>query len=309
MKSQPIADTNLTTSCLAYGCMRIAGTWNPADITASRKERAHQALIAAYEAGYTLFDHADIYCRGACESLHGEVLASVPSMRAEILIATKCGVRFKDDPPGSVGKYDFSYDHILRSCEGSLKRLGIETIDIYQLHRPDVLMDPSEVARAFEKLHSDGKVRYFGVSNFTPSYVETLQQALPQKLIVNQVEISLLHRDPFFDGTLDQCIRETMTPLSWSPLAGGWISDNTPPSEDPAKQHLLEELDAVAAIYGFDRATVGLAWLLKHPSGIVPIVGSSDPAKIKWATQAAEVEMSREDWYRLLVAAQGHPMA
>lgn len=289
--------------------MRIAGTWNPAEITASQKDRAHEALLAAYEAGYTLFDHADIYCRGACESLHGELMAKVPSMRSEILIATKCGVRFKNDPAGTVGRYDFSFGHIVAACEGSLKRLGIETIDIYQLHRPDVLMDPEEVARAFEKLRQDGKVRYFGVSNFTPSYVATLQQALPEPLVVNQVEISLVHREPFFDGTLDQCLRDKLTPLAWSPLAGGWLSDTTQPAEDSVKQALLDELDAVAAIYGFDRATLALAWLLKHPSGIVPIVGSADPAKIKWATQAAEVELSREDWYRLLVAAQGHAMA
>lgn len=288
--------------------MRIAGTWNPAEITADRREEAHKALLAAYEAGYTLFDHADIYCRGGCESLHGELMREVPSMRGEIVIATKCGVRFKDDPPGSVGKYDFSYDHILRACEGSLQRLGIETIDIYQLHRPDVLMDPEEVAHAFEKLHSDGKVRYFGVSNFSPSYVETLQRALPGKLVVNQVEISLLQRDCFFDGTLDQCLRENILPLSWSPLAGGRLSDSVE-TDDPSLLALFEEMDAVAAIYGFDRATLALAWLLKHPSNIVPIVGSRDPAKIKWATQAVEVELSREDWYRLLVAAQGHAMA
>jgi predicted oxidoreductase len=288
--------------------MRIAGTWNPAEITADRREQAYQALLAAYESGYTLFDHADIYCRGGCESLHGELMKQVPSMRDEIVIATKCGVRFKDDPAGSVGKYDFSYEHIVGACERSLARLGIETIDIYQLHRPDVLMDPGEVARAFEKLHSDGKVRFFGVSNFTPSYVSTLQQALPFKLVVNQVEISLLHRDCFFDGTLDQCLREQVMPLSWSPLAGGRLSDISE-TDDEKLLALFDEMDAVAAIYGFDRSTLALAWLLKHPSGIVPIVGSRDPAKIKWATQAAEVELSREDWYRLLVAAQGHPMA
>jgi predicted oxidoreductase len=308
MKTQRIADTDLTSTRLAYGCMRIAGTWNPAEMTPEKQENAHNCLIVAYEAGYRLFDHADIYARGMSESLHGEVLSKIPSMRRDIVIATKCGVRFKDDPPGSVGKYDFSYDHILKSCDGSLKRLGIETIDIYQLHRPDVLMDPEEVCRAFEKLHGDGKVRYFGVSNFTPSYVDTLQKALPFKLVVNQVEISLTHRDCFFDGTLDQCIRENITPLSWSPLGGGWISGATV-SDDKVKAHLLEEMDAVAAIYSLDRATLALAWLLKHPSRIIPIVGSANPVRIKASTKADAVEISREDWYRLLVAAQGHPMA
>jgi predicted oxidoreductase len=282
--------------------MRIAGTWNPADITEERRESAHECLIAAYEAGYTLFDHADIYCRGACETLHGEVLRTVPSMRKDIIIATKCGVRFKDDPDGAVGRYDFSYDHIVKSCEGSLQRLGIETIDIYQLHRPDVLMDPAEVSRAFEKLHSDGKVRYFGVSNFTSSYVDTLQRALSFKLVVNQVEINLLHREPLFDGTLDQCLRESITPLSWSPLGGGALVSGS-------DAVLLAEIDAVGTAYGLDRAGVALAWLLKHPSHIIPIVGSADPARIREAVKAETVDISREDWYCLLVAAQGHPMA
>jgi predicted oxidoreductase len=308
VQSQRIADTDLSTTRLAYGCMRISGTWNPKDFTDGHREHGEAALVAAYEAGYTLFDHADIYGRGLCETIHGGLLKKTPSLRDAIVIATKCGVRFKDDPVGTVGRYDFSYEHIVRSCEASLRRLEVETIDIYQLHRPDVLMDPAQVAQAFSELHAAGKVRHFGVSNFTPSYVETLQKALPFKLIVNQVEISLAHRDCFFDGTLDQCMRETMTPLAWSPLGGGWLSDTTE-SEDEKRQNLLEEMDAVAAIYGFDRSTLALAWLLKHPSGIVPIVGSTDPARIKWATQAVEVEITREDWYRLLVAAQGHGMA
>jgi predicted oxidoreductase len=220
MKTQPIGDTELTSTRLAYGCMRISGTWNPKEFTDAHRERGEAALIAAYEAGYSLFDHADIYGRGLCETIHGGVLAKVPSMRNQILIATKCGVRFKDDPAGTVGRYDFSHEHIVRSCNGSLERLGTETIDIYQLHRPDVLMNPEEVAKAFTELHSSGKVRYFGVSNFTPSFVDTLQKALPFKLIVNQVEISLARRECFFDGTLDQCLREHITPLAWSPLGG-----------------------------------------------------------------------------------------
>lgn len=308
MKTQRIADTEFSAGRLAYGCMRIAATWNPSEITAERREAAHRSVIAAYEAGYTLFDHADIYCHGECESLHGEVLKQIPEMRDRILIATKCGVRFKGDPPGTVGRYDFSFDHIVRACEGSLTRLGIESIDIYQLHRPDLLMQPEEVARAFDLLKAQGKVRYFGVSNFTPSFVDTLQRFLPFKLVVNQVELSLSHREPLFDGTLDQCIRERMTPLAWAPLGGGWLSESTTDA-DPERAALLQELDAVAANYGFDRSTMALAWLLKHPSGVIPIIGSTDPARIQWATQAAEVEISREDWYRLLVAAQGHAMA
>ncbi len=304
MKTQRIGDSDLTGTRLSYGCMRIAGTWNPAEITEERRLNAHDCVIAAYEAGYTLFDHADIYCRGGCESLHGEVLAKIPSMRSEILIATKCGIRFKDDTAGSVNKYDFSYDHIIRSCEGSLKRLGIETIDIYQLHRPDVLMNSEEVARAFQRLHHEGKVRYFGVSNFFPSQLEVLQAALPHQLVVNQVEISLLKREPFFDGTLDQCLQKRITPLSWGPLAGGRLGN----ADDEAWKRLEPVVTEIAKAHGVGMAEVAIAWLLKHPSEIMPIVGSANPDRIRSLVRADYIELTREQWYALLVAAQGFPM-
>lgn len=307
MRTQPIGTSDLTTTRLAYGCMRIAGTWNPDEITPARREAAHEAVIAAYEAGYTLFDHADIYCRGGCETLHGEVLKKHAAMRNEIVIATKCGIQFRDEPPGTVGRYNFSYEHIIESCDKSLQRLGIETIDIYQLHRPDLLMNPEEVAKAFVELHSRGKVRYFGVSNFSPSFVELLQDALDVPLIVNQIEVHLGYLDPFFDGTLDQCLKADITPLSWSPLGGGWLGGHGAP-EDPKKAELLLSMDEMAHRYGTDRAGLALAWLLKHPSKIVPIVGSANPDRIRQAVKAEAIDLTREDWYRLLVAARGKPM-
>ncbi len=307
MQTQPIGTSDLFTSRLAYGCMRIAGTWNPAEITPARRAAAHKAVITAYEAGYTLFDHADIYCSGGCETLHGEVLKDIPTMRDDIVIATKCGIQFKDEPPGTVARYNFSYEHIIKSCDASLKRLQIETIDIYQLHRPDLLMDPDEVAQAFEALHGAGKVRYFGVSNFSASFVELLQNSLDLPLIVNQIEVHLGRLDPFFDGTLDQCLAADITPLSWSPLGGGWLGNKETPT-DPVKAGLVEMMDQVAREYNTDRAGIALAWLLKHPSGIVPIVGSANPDRIKQAVDAEEIELSREDWYRLITAARGKPM-
>ncbi|RYG29081.1 aldo/keto reductase, partial [bacterium] len=214
---------------LSYGAMRIAGSWDPQNVD---REGAFAALHAAYDAGYTLFDHADIYARGACETLHGEFLRENPSLRDQTIIATKCGIRFGDEAAGVVGRYDFSPEWILQSCDGSLARLGIETIDLYQLHRPDLLMDPELVAEAFETLHKAGKVRAFGVSNFLPSTVDLLQEFLPSTLLVNQIEVHLGRLDPFFDGTLDQCLRTGMTPLAWSPLGGGWIGaaiEDAPP--------------------------------------------------------------------------------
>jgi len=308
MKTQPIGKTDLTTTRLSYGCMRIAGTWNPDDVTPERWQKGEEAVIAAYEAGYTLFDHADIYCSGRCEEIFGSVLKKVSGMRERVVIATKCGIRFPGDPnPDSPHRYDFSGKHIVESCNQSLQRLGVETIDVYQLHRPDLLMDPEEVAQAFSTLHAQGKVRHFGVSNFMPSFVSLLQSRLPFPIAVNQVEIHLGRLDPFTDGTLDQCIQEEITPLSWSPLGGGWLGDGGT-SREGAGQNLLRVLDDAAQKYEVSRTAIALAWLLKHPSGIVPIVGSANPDRIKSAVRADEIELDREDWYRILVAARGKPL-
>jgi predicted oxidoreductase len=182
--------------------------------------------------------------------------------------------------------------------------LGVETIDIYQLHRPDLLMDPEEVAEAFDILHKAGKVRYFGVSNFMPSFVTALQKALPYRLVVNQVEIHLGRLDCFYDGTLDQCLTDGLTPLAWSPLGGGFLGTGGT-SDQPLRQKLLAMLDEVAAKYSVSRTVIALAWLLKHPSKIIPIVGSTKPANIRDAAIADSVDLHREDWYRLLVAARG----
>lgn len=304
MRTQALGPGGPEVTRLSYGCMRIAGSWDPANVD---REGAFAAFRAAYDAGYTLFDHADIYARGACESLHGEFLRETPSLRDETVIATKCGIRFGGDPEGTVGRYDFSAQWIESSCEGSLRRLGVETIELYQLHRPDLLMDPHEVAEAFYRLKTAGKVQNFGVSNFLPSTVELLQEFLPDVLLVNQIEVHLGRLDPFFDGTLDQCLRTGMTPLAWSPLGGGWIGS---PIEDapPERRGLLTALDETAAAHGVGRAEIALAWLMKHPSGIIPIVGSRDPGRIAAMARADEVALSREEWYALLVAARGQAM-
>lgn len=293
--------------------MRIAGTWNPAEVDEARRVKGKQALLAAYEAGYTLFDHADIYCRGACESIHGELLRENPSLKDQTLIATKCGIRFPGEPnPDSPHRYDFSAEHIIDSCHASLKRLGVDTIDLYQLHRPDLLMNPHEIAEAFTRLSEQGAVRFFGVSNFSPSFVSALQSALYTPLVVNQVEVHLGRLDCFYDGTLDQCLERQMTPLAWSPLGGGWLGQGGSVNPDHPQAELrialLDTMDAIASNYGVSRTVLSLAWLMKHPSGIIPIVGSTNPAHIRDAIGADEVDLSREDWYRILVAARGKPL-
>lgn len=308
MQTQSIGRSDLKATTLAYGCMRIAGTWNPAEITPAKEAAGKAAVIAAFENGYKLFDHADIYCRGECERIFGQVLREVPELKRVALIATKCGVRFPGEPlPDSPHRYDFSYEHIVASCEASLDRLGVECVDLYQLHRPDYLMNPEEVARAFDHLFAQGKVKWFGVSNFAPSKLAALQASLSRPLIVNQVEVHLGRLDCLHDGTLDQCLERGITPLAWSPLGGGSLGDGAAPGGE--HQKLLETMDAIARAHEVSRTIVALGWLLKHPSRIIPIVGSVRPDKIREATRVWDFELAREDWYRLLAAAQGHGLA
>jgi predicted oxidoreductase len=313
MKLVPIGRTQLEASRLAYGCWRIAGSWDPAAVTPDSEAAGRRAILTAYESGYTLFDHADIYCGGRAETLFGQVLRDVPGMRNRILIATKCGIRLPGDPtPDAPHRYDFSADHIVRSCEASLKRLGVDTIDLYQLHRPDLLADPEEITTAFMKLRYAGKVREFGVSNFRPSLVDVLLKTCPMRIHVNQVEISLARLDALTDGTLDQCIAEQITPMAWSPLAGGLLGDGArqllPSQQRYQMAPVLTVLDAIARQWGASRGTVALAWLLKHPAGIIPIVGSTQPERIQTAARAASLDLSRDEWYQLLNAARGEPL-
>lgn len=313
MQSIPLGVSSLKSSRLAYGCWRVAGTWNPEEVTSESRAAGRQAMAAAYEAGYTLFDNADIYCRGEAERLLGQVLKDIPGMRDRVLIATKCGIRPAGSPnPDSPQRYDFSAEYIVACCEQSLQRLGIETIDVYMLHRPDYLADPEEVARAFSQLQAAGKVRYFGVSNFRPSLLTALQTACPMPLVVHQVEISLAKLDAFTDGTLDQCLIEKITPMAWSPLAGGLIGGKAsrllPFQEVYRPEKFLPAVDAIASARGASRIAVALAWLLKHPSKIQPIVGSVNPDRIREAAKADELELTREEWYSLLLAARGEPL-
>jgi predicted oxidoreductase len=310
MRTIPLGTSTLKSSRLAYGCWRLAGTWNPAEVKPDAESNGIKAVFAAYEAGYTLFDNADIYCHGVAETIFGAALKQAPGMRENILIATKCGIRYAGEPRAeSPHRYDFSEQHIIQSCEWSLQRMGVETIDLYQLHRPDYLANPVEVAAAFTKLKDAGKVRYFGVSNFRPTLVTALKTACPMPLIVHQVEISLAKIDCFTDGTLDQCLLDKMTPLAWSPLARGALLDPgkaaTAHQDEQRLARIVAAVDIVAKARGSSRAAVALAWLLKHPSGIIPIVGSTNPVNIREAARAAEVELTREEWYSLLNASRG----
>ena len=284
MNTIQIGTSSLAGSRLAYGCWRIAGR-NPAELTPAEEAAGRRAVTTAYEAGYTLFDHADIYGQGVAESLFGQVLKQVAGMREQIIIATKCGVCPKGTPdPGLPARWDFSADHIVAACEGSLKRMAIETIDLLMLHRPDYLADPEEIARAFAELKSAGKVRFFGLSNFRPSLVTLIQATCGFPLVASGRNQSCeprrlygWHFGPVPTGSHDALCLESVGARPSRrrrdiPSARAGESYRTAP--------IVAELDKIAKTHGTSRTAIALAWLLKHPSKIVPIIGSTKPEQI-----------------------------
>lgn len=304
MKTVTLGQSNLKTTRLIYGCMRVFGTWNRDEMTADRRREALAAIEAAVEAGYNHFDHADIYGHGECETVFGEFLAGNAGLREKIIITTKCGIRWAGDGgEHAPHRYDFSTDWITHSCEASLKRLGIDTIDVYLLHRPDVLMDPDEIAGVFDRLRAAGKVRHFGVSNFTSSQTALLQSRLSEPLVCNQIEVHPLRLSPLEDGTIDDLYRMQITPTSWAPVAGGRLFGA--PSDDPKRSQLVNVLDEEAHAHNVSRTSILMAWLLRHPSVILPIYGSRQPDRIRDAVAGDTVELSRESWYRIYLAARG----
>ena len=289
--------TSLRAFPLAYGCWRFAGT----DVRSGREK-----IEAAREIGVNLFDHADIYGGdGAAEDLFGRVLAEVPSLRGSILIATKCGI-VRGIP------YDSSGEHIRRACEASLRRLRVDVIDLYQIHRPDLLAHPHEIAAAFAQLRREGKIREMGVSNYTPAQFEALQAAVPFPIATHQPEFSAWCLDPLRDGVLDQCLRSIVTPLAWSPLARGLLGKAI---EDARQERggerlaaLLACLDEIAAREAVSRGAVALAFLLAHPAGVIPLLGTQQLERIRAGAEAFRVRLDRQDWYRIVVASQGEAL-
>jgi predicted oxidoreductase len=317
MNTQLLGPTDLPVTRLCYGAMRIAASWDKAKVDAAAIEHGIHCLETAVEAGYAFIDHADIYGSTMCETIHGLALDRHPDWREKLVVATKCGIRFEDEPPGTPHRYDFSGEHIRRSLDQSLQRLKLERIDLYQLHRPDWLADPDEIAAALIDIRKAGKVRYFGVSNFRPSLVSALQSVIPFPLVSNQVEIHLLHLNAFGDGTLDQCLEKKMTPLAWSPLAGGRLAaaldEQAPlPKDEPtfaAVHRLRPVLADIAQAYGVSPLAVLLAWSMRHPSKIIPICGSTRSEAIQASVQADTITLDRESWYRILLAVRGKKLA
>jgi predicted oxidoreductase len=302
MKQIKIAERN--SSRLIYGCMRIAG-----DNSLQDRSKGKLAIKAAFDAGYNHFDHADIYGGGECESLFGEILNDSPNLRDDIILTSKAGIRVGDLPSAGDPKcYDFSHDYLTNSVEGSLKRLKTDNLDLFLLHRPDYLFSAEDVAETFMQLKASGKVRHFGVSNFSPSQIALLQSALNEPLLVNQIEINIHNINSLTDGTLDQCQQFGITPIAWCPLGGvvypAW--GNTFSAADELR--IKRELVIQAKKYDCLPWQLILAWLLKHPANICPIIGSTTPERIIAAKQSLALNYSHEDWYRLLEARNGQEL-
>ncbi|OQA46157.1 MAG: Oxidoreductase YdhF [Chloroflexi bacterium ADurb.Bin325] len=318
MKIYRIPGTDLTVSRLAYGCMRLGGSWGPEPITPEQMQAGHRALEAALDAGINFFDHADIYGRGKSELVFGELLHGNPGLRERIVIQSKCGIRFPDDPqPGAPVRYDFSYDHIVRAVEGSLRRLQTDYLDILLLHRPDALVEPEEVARAFDDLQAAGKVRHFGVSNHTAGQIALLSKYLRQAIVANQMQLSLVHHFLISEGlvaniasdatvlalgTLDYCRQHDIQIQAWGPVANGRLFK---PEVEEALRPVADLVARLADEKGVSPDALMLAWLLRHPSGIHPIIGTTRPDRIAASAPAVDVELTREEWYALLAAARG----
>jgi len=298
MKFISVGD-GLNLSAIALGCMRISEM--------SVKEIA--ALVdKCLELKINLFDHADIYGAGLCEELFGKVLNENPSLRDEMVLQSKCGIR--------KGFFDFSKDYIIESTEGILKRLNIDCLDILLLHRPDTLMEPEEVASAFDALSSSGKVKNFGVSNMNPAQIELLQDALGQKLIINQLQLSAAHTGMIDSGIfvnmkadqsidrdgsiLEYCRMKKITIQTWSSLQYGFFEGTFLNNEKYPE--LNKVLNKIADENGVKNSAVAIAWILRHPANMQTILGTTKLSRIAEMSKAVDIELSRPQWYEIYQA-------
>jgi predicted oxidoreductase len=288
--TRQLGSSGITVSSLAWGMWRFAGEVG----------EATRLVHAVLDTGITFLDTADIYGFdgaggfGDAEILLGQVLRADPGIRDQIILATKGGIM----PPLP---YDQSAAYLGAAIDASLSRLGVEQVDLYQIHRPDILTHPQEVARTLEDAVTSGKVRSIGVSNMTMAQISALQHFLTVPLVATQPEISALRITCFENGELDQAMQLGLTPLAWSPLGGGRLAD---PKDDRARA-VAAELDRVAATVGISRTACAYSWLMAHPAGIIPIVGTQNAARVAEAADAYKLQWTRTDWYAVLVAARG----
>ncbi|MBC6972302.1 aldo/keto reductase [Bacillus sp. Xin] len=284
----------------------IQGFWRLAEWNMSKQELL-SFIENCMDMGITTFDHADIYGGYTCEALFGEALQLQPSLRDNMQIVTKCGIAPPSPklPERYVAHYNTSAEHIVKSAEQSLRNLHTDYIDLLLIHRPDPFMDPSEVAEGFTRLKQEGKVRHFGVSNFLPSQFNMLSSYLDFPLITNQIEVSAMQLEHFEKGTIDLCQEKRISPMIWSPLAGGEIFTG----QNGRVVRLRETLQKVANELNVDSIDIVMyAWLLAHPAKMMPIVGSGKLERVKAATAATKFTLNRQQWFTIFESSNGHPV-
>jgi len=296
-----LGTSGLKVPCIAVGCMRI-NKLEPAE--------AEHFVQTALDQGAYFFDHADIYGNGECESVFSKAIHMNSTVREKVLLQSKCGIR-------RGVAFDFSKDHILKSVDGSLKRLNTEYLDVLLLHRPDALVEPEEVAEAFDILQSNGKVRHFGVSNQNPMQIKLLKRYVRQPIVANQLQLSITNatmisqgqhvnmQDDFAvnrDGSvLDYCRLHDITIQPWSPFQYGMFEGVFLGNEKfPV---LNRKIDEIAAKYSVSNTTITMAWLLRHPAGMQPVTGTMNVQRLKDCVKAAGIRLTREEWYEIYLAA------
>jgi aryl-alcohol dehydrogenase-like predicted oxidoreductase len=294
MQKRALGKTGVSVGAIAFGCWRFGGV----DVRTARAR-----IETALECGMTLVDTADVYgldnsCPwGGAESLLGQVFAEAPSLRGQITLATKGGIHLGPEHQGHNGlgiPYESGPGWITHACEESLRRLNVDVIDLYQIHRPDFLEHPSSTAAALSDLVRTGKVKHIGVSNYSATQVAALRAHLEVPLETIQPEFSVSHLDPIDDGVFDQAMELGLTPLAWSPLGGGSVIG--------AAGALGDALDGLASAHSTTRTGIALAFVLAHPAGIIPIIGTGQPERIRESADAVNVKLSKGDCYRLIAA-------
>ena len=315
----PIHDYYPQASQLVYGCMGLGGGWTDAPAQEKDVKQAQEIIETCLENKINVFDLADIYTFGKSEEVFGQVLKASPSLRKNIVLQTKVGIKLT--PRHEVKQYDLSPEWIKTALENSLKCLNSENVDILFLHRPDPLMDLDDTAEALQKLHKQGKFSHLAVSNMHAGQIAWLQSAISIPIIANQLQMSLQHADfveetittnmkagcesGFPRGTLEFCEQQNMQLQAWSPMALGVYTGN--PSESPSAAELATTklISQLANRYSSNPNAILLAWLLKHPVNIQPVIGTSNIKRIKECAQSPKVELSRDDWYLLFETARG----
>ncbi len=283
----------------------IVGTMRWGSWGANHSEAEVQKLVEiALQNGLYTFDHADIYGGYTTEKLFGDAVSAMNLNREDYQLISKCGIELPGGiKPFDLKSYNYSKDYILKCVDESLQNLKTDYLDVLLLHRPSPLMNPEEIAAAFGILRSNGKVRDFGVSNFTPSQFELMSQYFPY-LITNQVEISINHTDAFYDGTLDQMMMKKIRPTAWS-VMGNYFSN----SQSEQNKSIKQVLNVLCEKYQATENQILLAFLLKHPSNIAPVVGTSRVETLVDLKDSLKINLEREDWFRLLKASKGHDVA